>query len=561
MYYNINPEDCFDCKKTGATVNLVFYGFQKKYCQEFINKYRYTKNYVSSRKSFTEMYNRLVFKLKQSIPTLKNLTKELENCSNLKTSVFLRLITCLTQIIPTVAVGPEILDPIIIEANDVTFSLVHKIVETYTSSPIRPIIIILLDQRIQEKELMSLLEKFPINVKVAIQHNSGQTEVMTILKNVGADSISEFIDAYSEQCFCTCGYTDQKILLQNSGIDSELSKITSLLMKSHSALLIDSKIIARDDINKVNYLLSSSNLNQDVYNMFKCINSIKSVYANDVGGQDINTAIYCSKQLNNPLLTAFVNKYAYFFPNTSTSEKIELLNSAQAEFSKNNLIDHKLYCINNSLTYSFYSYNIEYEKFNDVLAEAISEIPGMAGLSILYTNTGTALLYNRNPREALDKYKTGLDYAQSHNRPAQRIGLLGNIAIAEALTGIQHDTAYYVNTANDMINMPNTNNLSFIQINGLLNLVASAHYFQNKDAVKLICSNKEFKRIINDAISPNRLGINSLLIQIKTLSEKGVDFSGSIEQKNKISTLGCSGVRYQYISEHGFNPAINNAWL
>ena len=46
--------------------------------------------------------------------------------------------------------------------------------------------------------------------------------------------------------------------------------------------------------------------------MFTCILSLYNVYATDKGGTSILTAINLSRELNNPLMEAFVDRFAHF---------------------------------------------------------------------------------------------------------------------------------------------------------------------------------------------------------------------------------------------------------
>lgn len=293
----------------------------------------------------------------------------------------------------------------------------------------------------------------------------------------------------------------------------------------------------------------------------KCINNLNHVYATDNGGRNIFDAINYSNESEDTLLQAFVNRYAHFFPNKSYKDKQEILNNAAIEFNKNKLIDHKIYCENNSLYYSFYTDGLNVNDFKTLLAEAVNNVPGLAGMSILYNNVGTAELYNRNPKEACVNYQIGLDNAATLSRPAQRIGLLGNLAITETLLGKKHDIQYFINTSNDIIHMPNTKTLPFIQINGLMNLLAVALYEENYEAMKNIRYNDKFVNILKKSLLPSTLGTGSLTTQLQVLSSKSngkLDFN---EFKIPKQTSQSSGLRRDYILENGFNPAIFNAWL
>ena len=71
----------------------------------------------------------------------------------------------LLQIIPAIAVNIEVLDPIIIEINKDTLKTASKIVNNFKSSPIRPIIILLLDKNTSSAVIEEILKKLPIDLK------------------------------------------------------------------------------------------------------------------------------------------------------------------------------------------------------------------------------------------------------------------------------------------------------------------------------------------------------------------------------------------------------------
>ncbi|MDE7168154.1 MAG: hypothetical protein K2O28_04820 [Clostridia bacterium] len=557
----IDLDKCFDPRHTDASVNIVSYGFRIKYCKDYLAKYQGTKNYISSGNTIKNLFMRSMYKIRKNQDSIDGLIKDLDSSRDIKISILLRIIAKLIQILPSVAVGPEILDPIIIEINEGTLSTVHKVVANYASSPIRPVIILLLDDKSDSDKIFDILKKLPINLKVAIHDDWGNTEVKTILVNCGAENLNEFLEAYASQCFYTCGNTDREIIINNVEEGDELNLLNCLFMKSHSSLLIDDKISAKEDIEKINQQLERSQLSQKLLSLFKCINSLNGVFATDFGGNNILNALNYSKEINDPLITAFVNRFAHFFPNTTYSQKAQILNSAADEFNKRKMIDHKLYCKNNALTYSYYTNSLDIGKFKSMLSEAVVNVPGLTGMSILYNNVGTAELYNRNPFEALANYQIGLDNATALNRPSQRIGLIGNIAIAETLLGKKHSTDYFVNAKNSIIHMPNTKSMPFIQINGLMNILAVALYENNIEAVRDISTDNNFKEILKKSLLPTNMGTGSLVTQLNVLSQKGngvLDFNNLITPQ-KLTRI--SGLRHDYILENGFNPAIGNAWL
>ena len=558
---SIDIEERLNPKLTNATVNIVTYTFRMKYCNSFFEKYSSTPNYMASPNKLKNYFYKIINLIRSKQVNISDMVKTLEESKNIKKSVIFETLLILWQIIPAIAVNIEILDPIIIEINKNTIRTATKIVNNFKSSPVRPIIILLLDKNTTNEDIVHILKQFPIDLKVAIHKDSGETEVITVLNNIGASNIEDFIDAYSSQCFCTCCHTKQNILIRDMTDDNIVTILSTLLIKCHSNLLQDNKIAAKEDIKYIDTLLKNTNIEPQLLMMFRCIVNLYNVYATDEGGNSICEAVELSKELNNPLVSAFVNRFAHFIPNITYGEKADILSQAAKVFEERNILDHKLYCINNMLTYSFYTNNMDISKFNDLLGEATSNVPGLAGMSILYNNAGTAELYNRDPETALIRYKEGLDYAKANNRPAQRIGLIGNIAISETLLGIKHELSYYIRSIYDIINMPNTSNLPFIQANGLMNVLAAAIYEKNFEAVDEICHNKEFINVLEKALSPGLLGTGSLIEQINILSAKSEGHFKINNLKYPSQRTILAGIRYNYIRENGFNPAIGNAWL
>lgn len=558
---SIDIEERLNPSLTNATVNIVTYTFRMKYGKKYFEKFLTTPHYMSSSHKLRNYWNKTINLIRTKQTNIIELVQTLEKSDNIKKSVVFETLSMLLQIIPAIAVNIEVLDPIIIEINKDTLKTASKIVNNFKSSPIRPIIILLLDKNTSSAVIEEILKKLPIDLKVAIHKDSGETEVITVLNNIGADSVEDFMDSYSSQCFCTCCHTKQSILIRDMKESNIVSILSTLLIKCHSYLLQDNKKSAQEDIKYIHSLLTHSYIESDLLKMFTCILSLYNVYATDKGGTSILTAINLSRELNNPLMETFVDRFAHFIPNTSYKEKSEILLKASEIFNKKNVFDHKIYCINNMLTYSFYSESLDTRKFNDLLGEATSNVPGLAGMSILYNNAGTAELYNRNPDIALIRYKEGLDYARANNRPAQRIGLMGNIIITESLLGIKHDSQYFIRGFNDIINMPNTRNLPFIQANGMMNFLASAIFEKNFEAVKEITTSQNFKEVLIRSLRDNEMGTGSLIEQLNVLLKKSQGHLNFDYLKCPSHHSIISGIRHNYISENGFNPAIGNAWL
>lgn len=81
-------------------------------------------------------------------------------------------------------------------------------------------------------------------------------------------------------------------------------------------------------------------------------------------------------------------------------------------FFKNNVADHAIYCQNNYLVYSFYTDRVNARNFRELQQQAICDVPGMVGMSIILNNVGVAYLYRNDFAEAVSFFKKGLDYSK-----------------------------------------------------------------------------------------------------------------------------------------------------
>ena len=204
---SIDIEERLNPSLTNATVNIVTYTFRMKYGKKYFEKFLTTPHYMSSSHKLRNYWNKTINLIRTKQTNIMELAQTLEKSDNIKKSVLFETLSMLLQIIPAIAVNIEVLDPIIIEINKDTLKTASKIVNNFKSSPIRPIIILLLDKNTSSAVIEEILKKLPIDLKVAIHKDSGETEVITVLNNIGADSVEDFMDSYSSQCFCTCCHT------------------------------------------------------------------------------------------------------------------------------------------------------------------------------------------------------------------------------------------------------------------------------------------------------------------------------------------------------------------
>ena len=113
--------------------------------------------------------------------------------------------------------------------------------------------------------------------------------------------------------------------------------------------------------------------------------------------------------------------------------------------------------------------------FLDMLGEAVSDVPGLVGMSHLYNNTGMAHLMTGSPDLACENFQKGLDFSKNPERIVQRLAIQCNLLITKS---------YYEDTIEEKEiirllkqikdGMHSTNKLLFIAARYALNLLVIA---------------------------------------------------------------------------------------
>ena len=326
-------------------------------------------------------------------------------------------------------------------------------------------------------------------------------------------------------------------------------------------LLFDEKAEAIPVINDIINSLESKNNNsiidERLVEGFLCAVKLMNVYANDSPGSDLKDAYELAKDLNNDLLLAHVYRYVDYFRNINRKEKIECLNQAKDIFIANKIEDHAIYCENNKLIQQFYSEHIKVRDFRKMHEEAINNVPGLVGMSIIYNNVGVAHLYTGNPSVAVDYFNKGLDYAQ--DRLIQYLGLKCNrlVALDYSLTKIEEKEIRA--TIGEIVGMFGKEEFSFITANYLLNLL-NIILRQIPEAYKSIVNDYPIFDIVNNAIRINQLGSGSLQAQLSAISSKYSQFEIDQILKNSPGS-SISGIRERFVEDNAYSPTIFNAWL
>lgn len=502
--------------------------------------------------------------IQKKIPDVAELTKSVITAkTNPSPTGIVDIITSLNKLFTVTehqAVGPQIIDPIIIDELNISPKYIAELVSLYKESIEQPAIIIILRDNDFERA-KKLLSNCPHNINVKFIRNNGSSTIYKII-NSGVENIDDFVDAFSRQCFSTCSRTDRNVLLSSDwGEEGFIKSIAPYFFKVRTNLLYDEKEEALTDVNyilnRINMERSISTSNLNILNSLEIIAKLNRIYCCDQAGKDILDVLALQNSLNINLVKAYIYRFAHFIPNIDRNRQKELLLEATEIFENNSVADHAIYCLNNYLVHSFYSNRVQTREFKDLQQRAVYEVPGMVGMSIIFNNVGVAYLYNREFSEALTYFQKGLDY--SRERMVQRIGLKCNILITKASAYERIEEKEIRILLEAVLANFSSKYLPFIAANYIMNIMAVA-LEQYNELGKEIFNHSKVQNIISSALADNTLGSGSLIQQIIILQSKFIDLDFSIFVKpSNFSSL--SGIREEFIVEKGYNPTIFNAWL
>lgn len=549
--------DCF-------TIYVVEQKFALNQGREYFRQFTSKENYINSEDKLNTHLSKILNWIQKKIPDIADLTKSIISMKTIPSSSgIVDVVMSLNKLFTVTehqAVGPEVIDPIIIEEINISPKYIAQLVALYKESIIQPAIIIILKDNNFDRA-KDLLSSCPHNTNVKFIRNDGETYICKII-NTGADNINTFIDAFSRQCFSTCSKTNREILLNSEGDGNNIiNSLSPYFFKTRTNLLFDEKPEAITDINyvlnRINMERVRTNNNTILLNSLELMAKLNRIYCRDYGGTDINDVMILSKELDIDLLKAHVYRFAHFIPDISRDRQKELLQEARDIFKKNNVADHAMYCQNNFLVHSFYTDRVNTRVFHELQQQAICDVPGMVGMSIILNNVGVAYLYKKDFEEAMTFLKKGLDY--SKERIVQKVGLQSNMLITKACAYEEIKETEIKIVLDAVLANFSKEYLPFIAANYIMNLLAIA-LEQHYELGISIFKNSKVHSIIGSALADNTLGSGSLTQQIIKIQSRfpEIDFS-VFAMPRQISSI--SGVRAEFIMEKGYNPMIFNAWL
>lgn len=567
MENEVYIEKYFEETSEGFTIYVCEQRFAVGQGNDYFKKFKGTDNMISSDPAIKKVIRKILSWTQKNIPNVADLIKKCFFPEELASPLsIIDIITALSKLFSVnehQAVGPKVLDPIIIQEGGVSAKYLAQLISLHKESILRPAIIILLKDNDFERA-KSLLSRCPNGINVKMIRNSGRCEMFKVI-NCGANDVDDFLSSYAMQCFSTCSCTARKILLNEEWADnSALRYYSPLIFKIRSNLLFDEKDVVRSDISSLISMLSdaisSGNRNDNLLLSFLCMAKLFQVYCNDKGGQDLTDALSIAKEVDNHLLLAHTYRYANLFVTKTLSEREEMLAKGRELFSAHGVEDHALYCENNLLVNQFYTNHIDVRRFCALQQEALNNVPGLVGMSLILNNTGVAHLYSGRPDDAISYFEKGLDY--SRERIAQRLGLMTNIIIAKAYYLEKIEEREIRILLNYIFDNLGTDRLPFLAANYVANILAVTLAQENQLTYELVAE-YPIHQVIANALTPNQLGSGSLILQLNALAQRYPAFASlgldDFQFPRQHSTV--TGVRANFVQNRCLNPTIFNAWL
>lgn len=532
---------------------------------DYFKSYKGKSNYIDTDALAQKRIYKIYSWIDKKIPSIADLIKIAFN--GFSPSGLVETVVALNKLFGTQvhqAAGPEVIDPIIIQEGKIIKKYITQLINLHKDSFLAPTIIILLKDN-DFNRAKELLCECPNGVRVKFIRNTGESEIYKII-NTGADNVNNFIDFFAEQCFSTCSKTKHDILLNKEWSENSIVKLYApRLLKYRSNLLCDEKNEIKNYLNEcINQLEKNDALSETdntIRKNFLCVAKLYRVFCNDSGQFDMCDAYNLAKELDNQLLLAYVYKYAYFFGDKTINEQNQLLEKAYEIFIQNNMSDNAIYCKNNMLIRQFDHGNIYAGQFSEMLGEAISNVPGLVGMSHIYNNTGLAYMMSAKPDYALELFDKGLEYANSIDRQVQYFAILCNKLITKAYYGEHIDFSTIINVFTQIFDgMVRNDQLPFISSRYIMNLFVIA-IKENKGWGKELLQQYNIINLLNNGLASNTLGNGQLIRQLDYIEQKLPECNIKEQCHFPSGIIEPTGRRKDFIEETGLNPFYFFTWL
>ena len=221
--------------------------------------------------------------------------------------------------------------------------------------------------------------------------------------------------------------------------------------------------------------------------------------------------------------------------------------------------DQAIYCKNNMLIEQFYSDKVYPSEFNDLLSEAVNNVPGMVGLTHIFNNVGVAYLYSGQSDIAIDIFNKGIDHAVYQNRLLQKLALESNKMIAESYSFSIIEKKRIRLFFRQLFDGMGTNRLPFLTADFALN-VLSVSLRQNDHIAEEIINDFPIVELVNNSFN-NSMCVSEriLLLQYITAKYSSVNLM-NLCNIPKIN-IEAFGKRKEFILRYGFNPFEFSTWM
>lgn len=549
------------------TIYVVEQRFATRRGYEYLHSFLNTSNLITTDAQIKKNFSKIVENIEKKVTPVSSLLSMFT--SKIPIVSIADAVTALCKLFTVhehQAVGPNVVDPIILQEGKITPKMLTKLININKDSILSPTIIIILKDNDFERAKM-LMAECPDGINIKMIRDSGEETIYKVV-NCGANNIAQFIDSFSSHCYSTCSKTKRDILLDADWANNRVvSKYAPMLFQIRTDLLFDNKDEIRADLEQTirNLQLEATTLEQDnqLIKGTLCMAKLFSVFCNDGGQDDMMCAYKLATELDNEILLGHVYRYAEFIPNCSITEKNELYDRGYSIFKNNRMMDHAIYCKNNKLIEQFYSDKINPEAFRAMQEEAVNSVPGMVGLSHIYNNVGAAYLYCGDANSAIDFFKRGLDYAQHHDRVVQRLALLSNEILAKcySFTTIDDNEFYFV--FRQIFDGMGTSRLPFLSADYVLNILSVA-YRQKKSLGESLVNEFQVKKLIDNSFSTNKMGSGERVLQLQYLAAHYGQSFPLLQQckipPKSLLTVPC-GKKKDFILRYGFAPFEFNTWL
>lgn len=530
----------------------------------YFKSFKGKENYIDSNRAICKQINRVLKWIRKKLPVVSDLVDtSLSFGSSFDVVDAITILNKLFSVHAHQAVGPDVIDPIIIQEGNIDVKYITQMVALHEKSILQPVIIILLKDNNFERA-KNLLSHCPHGINIKLIRNSGESEICKVV-NKGADDITGFMDAFAQQCFSTCSHTPRSILMNEEWADnSQIKTYMPFMLGIRSNLIMDEKEDVRKDLLKIEDRLKQEltvpQSNDSILQFFRCIANLMLVFCNDAGGQNITSAYQLAKELGNPLLLAQVYRYAYFMNQYNENEQIMLLKTAEKTFYEYGLEDQALYSKNNRLIYQFEQGRIHIHEFDVLQEEAIHNVPGLVGMSHILNNVGVAYLMVGNPEVAVTYFARGMNYAQRQERSVQRLAIACNKLIARSYCYEIIDSNEMRVLLNRIFDSMGFHQLPFISARLVMNVIAIA-FKQSRAIGKEFLHEYRVKELVEKALHSNMIGSGMLVLQMQYLDVHYSEFN-LLEQLSLPSrVMEVKGLHRDYIVRHGYNPFVFNTWL